>query len=70
MNACDARPMVEDLGIANARLIAPGEPARSVLLARMKVRNGNQMPTLGTHLVDEAAVQVVSDWIASLSNCN
>lgn len=70
MNACDARPMVEDLGIANARLIAPGEPARSVLLARMKVRDGNQMPTLGTHLVDEAAVQVVSDWIASLSNCN
>lgn len=70
MNACDARPMVEDLGIENARLIAPGEPARSLLLARMKVRNGNQMPTLGTHLVDEAAVQVVSDWIASLSNCN
>ncbi len=70
MNACDARPMVEDLGIANARLIAPGEPARSVLLARMKARDGNQMPTLGTHLVDDMAVQVVSDWIASLSNCN
>ncbi len=69
MNACDARPMVEDLGIANARLIAPGEPARSVLLARMKVRNGNQMPTLGTHLVDEAAVQVVSDWISGLTGC-
>ncbi len=70
MNACDTHPMVEDLGIANARLIAPGEPARSVLLARMNVRDGNQMPTLGTHLVDEAAVQVVSDWIANLSNCN
>lgn len=69
MNACDARPMVEDLGIENARLIAPGEPARSVLLARMKVRDGNQMPTLGTHLVDEAAVQVVSDWISGLTGC-
>ncbi len=69
MNACDARPMVEDLGIVNARLIAPGEPARSVLLARMKVRDGNQMPTLGTHLVDEAAVQVVSDWISGLTGC-
>lgn len=69
MNACNTEPMVEDLGIANARLIAPGEPARSVLLARMKVRDGNQMPSLGTHLVDEVAVQVVSDWIAALTGC-
>jgi hypothetical protein len=60
---------VDDLGIANARLIAPGEPERSVLLARMKVRDGNQMPPLASHLVDEAAVQVISDWIANLAGC-
>ena len=68
-HACDSLPLAGDLGIANARLIAPGEPERSVLLARMKVRDGNQMPPLASHLVDEAAVQVISDWIASLAGC-
>lgn len=68
-NACNALPLVGDLGIGNARLIAPGEPARSVLLERMKRRDSNQMPPLASHLVDTAAVQVVSDWIAGLASC-
>lgn len=70
MNACDALPQSGDLGIANARVIAPGEPERSVLIARMKLRDQiNQMPPVASHLVDEAAVKVVSDWIASLETC-
>lgn len=69
-HSCNQPPMVGDMGVANARLIAPGEPARSVVLARMNVRDGNQMPPLASHLVDEAAVQVVSDWIASLDGCD
>ncbi len=37
-NACDAVPGHGDLGIADARLIAPGAPERSVLPARMNAR--------------------------------
>ena len=66
---CNVQPVTGDLGIADARLVAPGEPASSVLLARMKVRDGYQMPTIGTHIVDEAAVQVISDWITGLTGC-
>lgn len=69
-NTCNVVPTSGNVGITNAMLIAPGEPERSVLLARMKLRDDNQMPPLGTHQVDVAAVQVVSDWIASLKSCN
>ncbi len=68
-NACNSLPLVGDLGIANARLIVPGEPARSIVLERMKRRDSSQMPPLATHLVDAAAAQVVNDWIAGLMNC-
>jgi hypothetical protein len=37
-NACDVLPGFGSLGIADARLIAPGDPDRSVLVARMNVR--------------------------------
>lgn len=67
---CNVQPTVGDLGISNARIIAPGEPERSVLLARMKVRDVNQMPPLGSHLVDQDAVDVISAWIGGLESCN
>lgn len=66
---CNVPPVAGDLGIANARLIAPGEPERSVLLARMNVRDQNQMPPLGSHLVDQAAVDVIAAWIGELAGC-
>jgi uncharacterized repeat protein (TIGR03806 family) len=68
--ACNAQPAAGDLGINNARILAPGEPERSVLLARMKVRDVNQMPPLASHLVDQAAVDVIAAWIGGLAGCN
>jgi len=69
-NACDVVPTVNDLDIADARLIAPGAAARSVVVARMSVRNDpNQMPPIGAH-VDTAGVQLISEWINSLTSCN
>jgi len=68
--ACDVAPTAGDLGIANARVIAPGDPDRSVLVARMNVRGANQMPPLASTRVDDAGVTLVRNWIASLQNCN
>ncbi len=68
--ACDALPQSGDLGIgAAARIIAPGSAANSVLLARMNRRDANQMPPLATNVVDTAGVQLICDWIASLTTC-
>jgi uncharacterized repeat protein (TIGR03806 family) len=66
---CDVQPTAGDLGISNARIIRPGEPEGSVLVARMKVRDVNQMPPLASHLVDATAIDVISAWIRELDSC-
>jgi uncharacterized repeat protein (TIGR03806 family) len=64
----DERPVHNTFGIADARLVAPGAPDRSVLFRRISQRGTGQMPPLSTNLVDPAAVQLLRDWIASLRN--
>ena len=69
--ACDVLPSRGDLGIGNARIIAPGDDARSVLLARMNRRNdANMMPPIASNVIDTAGVQLVGSWIDSLASCN
>jgi hypothetical protein len=69
-NACAAPPQSGDLGIgAAARIIAPGDPAHSVLVARMSRRDANGMPPLASTSVDTAGTGLLVDWIASLSSC-
>jgi uncharacterized repeat protein (TIGR03806 family) len=68
--ACDAAPQSGDLGIVNARIIAPGDAGRSVLVARMNVRDLNAMPPIGSNVVDTFGVTLISDWINGLANCN
>ena len=65
--ACDALPARGDLGVANARIIAPGEDTRSVLLTRMSVRDANAMPPIASNVVDSAGVQLIGAWIDSLT---
>jgi uncharacterized repeat protein (TIGR03806 family) len=65
--ACDVVPASGDLGIANARVIAPGDDARSVLLARMAVRDANAMPPLASNVADSAGAQLIGAWIDSLT---
>ena len=50
------------------RLIAPGDPERSVLLHRIAHRGTKtgQMPQVGTNVVDESAVKLMRAWIESL----
>jgi uncharacterized repeat protein (TIGR03806 family) len=67
---CDLPPQAGDLGIADARLVAPGSAGRSVLPARAARRDANGMPPLGSALVDTAGVAVLDAWINSLTGCN
>lgn len=47
--------------------LVPGDPDRSVLLARMSSRHPVlQMPPLGSGLVDEEAVRLIRQWIAGM----
>jgi hypothetical protein len=66
---CNAMPLEGDLGIANARLMAPGEPARSILLARMHALGAPRMPPLASRVEDTLGTALVDAWIASLTAC-
>lgn len=47
----------------NSRLVVPGAPEKSELLARMSRRGPGQMPLIGSHLVDERGVALIRKWI-------
>lgn len=70
--ACDVAPGLGDLGIANARLIAPGAADRSVIPARMNLRDHpDAMPPNGLGAqVDTQGVALIREWINSLTSCN
>ena len=69
--SCDVAPTLGDLGITpNPRLIAPGSAARSLVVARVNRTGADAMPPLARHQIDTAGVQLLTDWINSLSSCN
>lgn len=59
-------PAQGDMGIADAKIIAPAHPDKSLLLHRMGTLGSGRMPNIGSQLVDEKAVEILRQWIASL----
>ncbi|MGP0066054.1 MAG: PQQ-dependent sugar dehydrogenase, partial [Isosphaeraceae bacterium] len=62
----NVRPIQGTFNIAGARIIAPGDPSRSVLYYRVAKLGGGRMPRLGADQVDERAVRMIHDWIAGM----
>ncbi|HUE71258.1 MAG TPA: PQQ-dependent sugar dehydrogenase [Pirellulaceae bacterium] len=53
-------------GMEGARIIAPGDPYRSVLLYRMAKLGYARMPYIGSRVVDSAGVALIEEWIRLL----
>jgi uncharacterized repeat protein (TIGR03806 family) len=62
----DALPVHTTFGIEGARVIASGEPDKSLLLYRMSRRGHGQMPPLATQRVDQQGVELIRKWIQEL----
>ncbi len=62
----DTKPKQGDFGIADARLIAPGDPYRSVLLYRMAKFGHGRMPHLGSEKPHSVGVDMIARWIQSM----
>lgn len=60
------KPLRGDMGIEEARLIAPGTPWRSALLARIARTGAGRMPIIGSHEVDEHGYELLWQWIEDL----
>jgi putative heme-binding domain-containing protein len=61
----NSKPLQGDLGLPDARVVAGGDPARSVLLLRMATAGRGHMPYLGAQLLDDRGILLLRDWIAS-----
>lgn len=59
-------PAQGGFGIADAKLIAPGDPFRSTLYLRMAKSGPGHMPYLGGRLIDTRGLALVHDWIRQL----
>ena len=66
MKLFDVKPLHDAFGIADAKIVAPGDPERSVLYRRVTRRGPGQMPPLATSRVDDRAAELLRRWIADL----
>ena len=68
-NLCNQAPENGDLGVSGAVLLAPGDPARSILSLRTKTLDATRMPPLASSIVDAAGTALIDSWITSVSTC-
>ena len=61
-------PTQGDLDIEGARLVAPSRPEKSLLIHRVKTLGSGRMPNIGTHVVDEGAVELLTQWVLSMDS--
>lgn len=64
----DEAPIHDAFGIGDAKLVAPGDPKRSVLYHRITLRGEGQMPPTSSNLVDENGAKLISEWIQHLKS--
>jgi uncharacterized repeat protein (TIGR03806 family) len=63
----DAPPVHTTFNIRDAKVIASGDPERSLLLYRIARRGKGQMPPLASAMVDDPAVKMIREWIGQLT---
>lgn len=66
-NVVGVRPQHDALGIADALLVAPGDPRRSLLYHRMATLATGRMPRLASSVADEKALALIRAWIEQLA---
>src|SRR5207244_3979004 len=58
----DVRPVQGTFELADARILAPGDPYRSVLFYRLSKLGRGRMPHIGSEIVDEQGTHLIRDW--------
>lgn len=66
MRVADVKPMQGGLGLNDPRLIAAGDPWRSVICVRLAKTGAGHMPVIGPGTVDVQGLALIEDWIAQM----
>jgi hypothetical protein len=62
----NARPGQGTFGLADPRILVPGDPGRSLILYRMKKLGLGRMPHVASNVVDETGARLIEEWIGRL----
>lgn len=68
-NTCAANPQVGDLGITGAKILAPGDPTKSILVQRPKHTDAFRMPPLASSVVDTNGTTLLEQWVQGTTSC-
>jgi uncharacterized repeat protein (TIGR03806 family) len=68
-NTCLVAPTVDNLGQADASILRPGAPERSILALRLHATDAKRMPPLGRQLVHTQGATLIDDWIRAIAAC-
>ncbi|MCX6116169.1 MAG: hypothetical protein NT027_01400 [Proteobacteria bacterium] len=67
---CNKVPHAGDAGMPNRKLLEPGHPETSILMARLNSNDpALRMPAVATSRIDIDASRMMNDWIKSLQDC-
>lgn len=70
MQACDQNANFGAAGSLAGKLINPGYGGDSVMVKRMASKDSsNRMPPVGSTIIDDTGVKLISDWIDSIAQC-
>jgi hypothetical protein len=70
--ACGVMPMKGTVGVDGALIMKPTKPMESTIWLRMHAPwtgDKTRMPQLATYVLDDKGLQVISDWITSVTTC-
>ena len=65
-NIVNQKPLHHQFDMQDPRFVVPGHPERSVMLHRIAQRDKGHMPPLATRVVDQAAVEMLREWIQGM----
>ncbi len=68
-NVCNTQPTQGDLGVVDARLLFPGNPAKSIVSLRMHRLDNARMPPVASSVLDSQGTTLIDGWIAGLTTC-
>jgi uncharacterized repeat protein (TIGR03806 family) len=67
---CDERPRRTDFGMVDVKLLAPGDPDRSMLWLRIHTLiPTDRMPPVASTVEDAEGERLLREWIASIGSC-
>ncbi len=64
----NTRPGQGSFKLDDPRILVPGSPGRSLILQRMRLDGLGRMPHIASNQKDQAAIDLLRDWIAGLSD--